>query len=381
MKYRLEVLTPTLVGDGAALAPIDYMVWKDQVNVLDQKRIFRLLAKGSRLDNYLAQVKKADKLDFASWGGFAQNFAGRRIPFEHPNYTQYWEKLPAEGCFIPTFATLTGGPYLPGSALKGALRTALLAAAADEKTLEAAAGQRRPGDAFESRAMHKEAGRSGADLLKALGVGDSRTVPVNTLKVYMLRTATLVEMRPPQKGIGLGWKQSGRGSVDSRRIEDSTPLFAEMAQPGSAFEGAWEENDFYSKPEIVRALHWRGPLSRERLLTAANDYAKQALAAHRQFATMTGLTPLLRTLDKLDHTLAEASASGSCLLALGWGTGLFGKTAWPKVQDENYRKIMAEQPYYARAIRTGLPFPKTRQVVFTGNQPGALAGWVKLSLS
>ena len=83
MNYRFTCLTPTLVGDGQRLSPIDYMVWKDHVNVLDQWRIFRLLAKGPRLESYLTQLKKADKLDFASWGGFAQNYAGRRIPFEH----------------------------------------------------------------------------------------------------------------------------------------------------------------------------------------------------------------------------------------------------------------------------------------------------------
>ena len=40
MKYRVECLTPVLVSDGATLSPIDYMVWKDQVNVLDQRKIF-----------------------------------------------------------------------------------------------------------------------------------------------------------------------------------------------------------------------------------------------------------------------------------------------------------------------------------------------------
>ena len=91
MRYRLTCLTPLLVGDGRKLSPIDYMVWKDQVNVLDQRRIFRLLAKGPRLDGYLTQLKRADKLDFASWGGFAQNFADRRIPFESPAYSAYLE--------------------------------------------------------------------------------------------------------------------------------------------------------------------------------------------------------------------------------------------------------------------------------------------------
>ena len=38
MRYRLKCLTPLLVGDGRKLSPIDYMVWKDHVNVLDQWR-------------------------------------------------------------------------------------------------------------------------------------------------------------------------------------------------------------------------------------------------------------------------------------------------------------------------------------------------------
>ena len=114
MKYRVTCLTPTLVGDGQKLSPIDYMVWKDHVNVLDQRRIFRLLAKGPRLDGYLAQLKKADKLDFASWGGFAQNFAGRRIPFEHPSAIPFWERARAENLFIPPSPPRHAGPYLPG---------------------------------------------------------------------------------------------------------------------------------------------------------------------------------------------------------------------------------------------------------------------------
>src|SRR5258708_26970808 len=96
MKYRVTCLTPTLGGDGQRLAPIDYMIWKDHVSVLDQRRIFRLLAKGPRLEGYLTQLKKAQKLDFASWGGFAQNFAGRRIPFEHPSSSASWERASGE---------------------------------------------------------------------------------------------------------------------------------------------------------------------------------------------------------------------------------------------------------------------------------------------
>ena len=41
MKYKVTALTPLLVGDGRELSPIDYMVWKDQVNVLDQNAHFQ----------------------------------------------------------------------------------------------------------------------------------------------------------------------------------------------------------------------------------------------------------------------------------------------------------------------------------------------------
>jgi CRISPR-associated protein Csm5 len=126
--YKITALTPLLIGDGNRLSPIDYMVWKDQVNVLDQRKIFRLLAKSPRLDSYLTQIRRAEKLDFNSWGGYAQNYALRRIPLESPALARVFERALPEHLFLPTFATApAGGIYIPATAVKGVLRTALLA--------------------------------------------------------------------------------------------------------------------------------------------------------------------------------------------------------------------------------------------------------------
>jgi hypothetical protein len=95
-RYRLTVLTPTLAGDGQKLSPIDYMVWKDQVNVLNQRRIFRLLARGPRIESYLGQLRKSEKLDFASWGGYAQNYALRRIAFDDLRFESRWHLPPGQ---------------------------------------------------------------------------------------------------------------------------------------------------------------------------------------------------------------------------------------------------------------------------------------------
>jgi CRISPR-associated protein Csm5 len=381
MKYVLTCLTPTLVGDGQRLSPIDYMVWKDHVNVLDQWRIFRLLAKGPRLDGYLSQLKKADKLDFASWGGFAQNYAGRRIPFEHASSTQYWERTHAEHLFIPTFSTGPSGPYLPGTAIKGAFRTGVVHGRLTERLMTDLAARvssegrmpRRPAISVEESAL----GPSGSDPLRVISAYDSKTVPASTFKVYLLRTSTL-ETRSAGK-FDLAWKQTSRGNV--KRAEDSTPAFAEMAAPGAVFEGEWHQNVFLSQPEIGKALRRRASINIDAMFELVNAYTEQLLQLQKQYADWTGLALLKSTIEQLEarlNTIREAKRG--CVLPLGWGAGFLSKIAFLDTQDDAYRGILRQVGFYSRAIQSGLPFPKTRRIVFLGNQPASLPGFVHLEV-
>ncbi|MCW5981396.1 MAG: hypothetical protein KIT09_25145 [Bryobacteraceae bacterium] len=381
MKYRLTCLTPLLVGDGSKLSPIDYMVWKDQVNVLDQSRIFRLLSKGPRLENYLKQLSKAEKLDFASWGGFAQNFARRRTPFEHPSYTAFWQKLPPPDLFIPTFATGPAGPYLPASALRGAMRTGLVFSRGIGRAMTELASLppgdrtlRQPGRAAEEQAL----GDSSRSQLKTLSLADSAPIPENSFKVYMLRVSTL-ERRPPGR-VELRWKQSPRGSVEGRRAEDSTPQFAEMANPGVTFEGSWTQREFLQQPEIARALRWKTPLTSAALFEAVNAFAAAQLAAHKAYAAAAGLSYLEQNLAALEARLESARQSGACLVALGWGSGFFSKVASLDTDGDSYRRILGQSSLYNKVLRPGVPFPKTRRIVFLENRPATLAGWALLEL-
>jgi CRISPR-associated protein Csm5 len=378
--YRVTCLTPTLVGDGYKLSPIDYMVWRDQVNVLDQTRIFKLLAKGPRLDGYLTQIKKATKLDFASWGGFAQNYAGRRIPFESAASSKYWERAATEQLAIPTFASGASGPYLPAAAIKGALRTGLLFGSIKENTLKGLAERltgdrpiRHPGGAIEDQFV----GVSGSDRMRLFSAGDSAPVATSTFRIYLLRTSTLTSRAPGS--YTLAWKQSPRGSVP--RPEDSTPSFAEMADPGTAFQGPWSEKVFFDNPEIRRTLRWDRTPTRRALFASANKFAAAQLALHRRYATWTGIEALLNEIGELEEKLRQAEANGACLLSIGWGGGFVGKSAAPDTTGEDSRKILGAQPFYQRAIQSGLPFPKTRRVVFTNDHPSTLPGWVYLEVA
>jgi CRISPR-associated protein Csm5 len=381
MRYRLTCLTPLLVGDGRKLSPIDYMVWKDQVNVLDQWRIFRLLAKGPRLDGYLTQLKRADKLDFASWGGFAQNFAGRRIPFESPAYSAYWNRASGDSLHIPTFTTGTSGPYLPGTAIKGALRTGMVASNWKSGILNDIAartqGERIPRRLAEGP-EEQVLGNAGVSRTWLVSVADSAPVTHAGFKVYLLRVSTLL---PRGGSYGLAWKQIPRGSVDGARPDDSTPIFAEMAPPGFTFEGNWQEKTFFTQPEIRRVVRWQDSFDRSRIFEAANDYAARLLAAHKQYATWTGLDLLARQIAELEARLAEARQAGQCLLSLGWGGGMLSKSAWLDTGDPTYRQIMQKASPHAKAMSSNLPFPKTRRILFLNNKPASLPGWALLDVS
>lgn len=379
-RYRATVLTPLLVGDGHKLAPIDYMVWKDQVNVLDQRRIFKLLAKGSRLDSYLTQIRKADRLDFSSWGGYAQNYALRRISLEDSSIAAVHERERPENLFIPTFAGASNSAaFLPATALKGVFRTAHLASRTRENHLkeweEQLSGERftrLPGAALERTIS----GESASTRTRSLQLSDSETLPGGVTRVYLLRTATLVERGPKTE---LAWKAAPRGSVDPKRIVESTPYLAEMAVPGTEFWGAWRVPVGLQQPSLLKMLHWREALGPKDFTAAANELSGRLLGIQREYAQTAGLSDVERTVDALVRRLEEVRAlPQSCLTCIGWGGGYLSKALLAEDALSAYRPVLANSPLYGSAIRTGLPFPKTRRILFLKGRPASLPGWVQI---
>ena len=379
MTFKLTALTPLLVGDGRELAPIDYMVWKDQVNVLDQNRIFKLLARGPRLDGYLAQLRKATKLDFASWGGFAQNFSQRRIPFEDPGSTAIWNAAPSESLFIQTFAANLNGPYLPASALKGALRSGLVFSRWSAGTIDRAAASME-GERVPRRIAEAAETNAGASQMKIISIADGQLGPQSAFKIYLSRVASLDTRQAgkPQ----LTWKIAGRGSVPPPRVAEATPVFVEMAAPGTTFSGSWDERTFFENQDLGRFLGWRSTPEPNMVTEAANQYASAQLRLHSQFAEAAGLSSLNNGIRRLQDELeAIRNSAYTCLLCLGWGGGFISKSSFLDTDLQAFRKILRVVPAINKGIRENVPFPKTRRVIFTGGHPAALPGWVKLELN
>src|SRR5262249_40293295 len=119
---------------------------------------------------------------------------------------------------------------------------------------------------------------------------------------------------------------------------------------------------------------------RGRIFQAANRYAASQLARHKQYAEWTGLTGLATSLQQLEEKLGGLRHE-ACLLSVGWGGGMLSKVSVADTADPSYRSLAKRVAFYQKALQTGLPFPKTRRVVFQDGKPSTLAGWVLLEVT
>ncbi|MEJ7605661.1 MAG: hypothetical protein WKF37_05210 [Bryobacteraceae bacterium] len=142
-----------------------------------------------------------------------------------------------------------------------------------------------------------------------------------------------------------------------------------MVTPGTSFTGSLK---------VLERI--RSKTSLPRILDAANDHAAQLLQIHARYAEASGLELLANNLVKLNDALVEArQQKHSCLLCLGWGGGFLSKTAFLDTENDVYRSLLRRLPYYERAIRSGMPFPKTRRIVYQDGQPATIPGWALLT--
>lgn len=337
-RYRLTAISPLLAGSGELLTPIDYMVWQNEVRVLDQEKIFKLLARSTRLESYLDHLRKAERLEWSQWGGYAQGYSSARIPFASGGLATIWDKARTEDLHIPRFAHGGGRRLLPGSALKGAFRTAWLGGVIDpEKARQlwvecAAAGLRWK----TLSALDAAGGRKGLD---GLGFTDAR-IPADSFRIYQTRVLVL---RTDGKSGPSEWKPGQQ--------------FAEMAKPGTVCEGRGALPGGVTEALRVQSRRW--------------------IAEQAAFAKLAALKPLIEAVEKLRDEEAKLSGE-ACLLPVGWGAGFRSKTIAPELSTPEARMALSAMPGIRKSVVPGLPFPKTRRIALDGGGGAALCGWARL---
>ena len=292
---------------------------------------------------------------------------------------EVYDKAPAENCFIPTFASTHEGLCFPATVLKGAMRLAMLVERASDAQVDAAVANLNGETPRRSAALLEAAvlGAAGVSRTRPVRISDSRPVANGATRVYLLRTAVLIQRGEKFEA---AWKGATRGSVPLNRAGEAAMALAEMAAPGTVFEGDFRMPVLFRRQETSRVLHWKRPAGPADIASAANRAATHLLGAHKKFAEAAGIAQIGVLCDALLKRVEEAQAAGRFLVCVGWGTGLLAKSIWASVADEKLREGLRFVPGYEQALRTGLPFPKTRKLIIRNGRPVSMPGWVEVEL-
>ncbi len=284
-------------------------------------------------------------------------------------------------------------PYLPGSSLKGALRTAILnahyAGRLSTEPFVDRRGERQEAVRWDSGSQHQLLGKKAnafqpiekhyfgaephTDLFRALRVTDcSPTTEIRMLAcqvvTYSIRGGRLV---PGTRRMG---PRDETLQVWVEAIPHGVVLSGELAIDNYTLDNP-ELSGFRGKEDWLRGIG-----------AACRSTTEKLIAGEIQFCASYGLSPmadLYRTLERTVHSYRDKD--DEFVLPLSWGAGWLAKTVGSRLSPED-RNTVARVYRLDRGRNAGI-FPKTRRaVIIAGQRPGdpqpaGLLGWVKARLT
>lgn len=375
--FHIEVLTPLHVGSGRTLGHnTEFLKFDDVVSVIDDHKVLKiigeeniqkwvdLIGNGGDLLAYLRQRSPAGQLD--------------------PNQTDQ-RLLPVVGTYLKPENGLreqifsgNGRPLLPGSSLKGAIRTAIINALIEkqpyvaEKALKSKSRKpKKDGysvkyDPFEKQLVGKDPNH---DSFRLLRIGDA----------HFNGTVCLLAQTLNQTSRDLEIKEK------VNQLVECIPAGAEALSGVSIPEDLLREIN--KRPTTV-ACKMKANDAVKNWVTVfdqINDFTKKRIDAElEKYDTALPAADYPETLEELRDQMNRLTAY-ECIVRVGFGTGYLNMTGgWPEEQwqktltPEKYREEMGDLAIAVRrnAKYNDFALPKSRKII-AGGVP---MGYLKLTL-
>lgn len=383
-EYKISVESPVHIGSGYELNPMDFVVQNGRVSVIDfDKVISELKNKGK---DHLILYDEIER--------FGRNFDFGRFCYKQGIALEKVSKyaLPCHGVprRISTFTKNAFGiPLIPGSSIKGAIRTALtwyflkneIMRGEVERRLRGILGElsqisergarmrasrsweRKIGQELENLVFYGKEEDPRYDINKAMTVTDASIVPVDLLELALCRVFTVAE---EDRLAPIGFKifvETVKPSTQVGTTRISLSSYFLEVEPSELGFNRSQVDVFRKFPHIC------------------NEFSKSLIEHEVDFFERHELPELTLFYENLLGSLPETDSE--FFLRLGSGIGWISTTIGLLLEGnpdllEDIRKEFwlgrrRNQPYY-------LPeFPKTRKVILDGERPTYPMGWIKLS--
>jgi len=361
MKYQVTIrtITPLHIGDGETLIK-DYDFYSNiksgETYILNQDAIygheFESQGAKARLEVPAARLLSADKFHSSS------------------PYVRYVIKGATDkNVFTQQIKDVYGAAYIPGSSLKGAIRTALMAYAINKGIYKPqkdnlGSAEEQPSQNWEKEFFGDDPNH---DWLRVLLVSDSAP-PASDLSPFVLINAR----------VETGDNKGSPVVVEAidRKINFQTEitideLALKMADKHPN-ELDWEKAKFF----FVN------------LIPILKEISKKRIALELAAAKAKGLIKMENHYNQMQRLLAKTSEENTAFIQMGWGTGWTGTTVGPWLEEGLSNEIrqrfeLGKPPTAPRNWEPNLkkPFPQSRRLQMMGGAPGKPLGWVMLSFT
>lgn len=352
----LEVLSPLHIGDGSELLrDIDYVTQGERTWIINHEALYRdYLTGDARQDDQIINTPVADLLK-------PEDF---EPPFEYFEYGLAGAPInrPLRS-FIKS--GLDGNPYIPGSTIKGMLRTVFLWGMYTVRQQQPDLNRLNRSRSWAAQRLERDMlGRNAnEDLFRAVHVSDSETCETRHLHVGA------VSVYPTsQKGKGI--------VVDAEVLRQTTEFHSRLSI---------EEYGF-TNPEAAERLSWQGKQQElQRLVEYGKAFGGYRLAQEYEYYNgREGVETVSRFYNILLKQ-QEALGSSQFFAQLGWGTGWNSKTLnnLLTIQEHDFAHKVVRQyrlSRFARDFQPGQRFPMSRHVFQHNGKLVRPMGWVLVTI-
>ena len=374
MKYELKTITPVHIGTGERLSQIDGFYDNGRWHRIDIDAV--LAASPESELNRLTIAMGQRGFQWQKYLPTDQPFARYVLPCpEEPQETEIREAI--KNAF--------SRPMIPGSSIKGAIRTALLwdlISGDNQEAQEAfeysvndlkAQLQRRPnrswaGQRIERRVLGKD---PNYDLMRAAQVSDTAPLSIEALELGLAWTVTLnrdeqlVQKREGNREYKTFVEQIQAEQTLEFSIKIDKSLFHQREKSELGYS---ERQERVLCEELAGACNWVAE-------GLANDESNFFHAYH------------LDEIDNFYDALLKRIKNlpdGAFVLPIGWGTGYRAKTVTELLTEGDNDLMMNLRQHYqlggsrSRRDYYHSEFPKTRRVLYDGERPKSPLGWVQI---
>lgn len=349
MEFKIKTLTPVHVGSGSTLSPYgDYIKDNNYIYIIDYSKLEKYLRDNEDseaiIDEFVSIINKQASSNKSKRYTIKNFFKNNDIDFKEFSSAQIKLVGNINNEEINQTMKTSNRPIIPGSTVKGAIRTALLFNHLIEDGYNINRMKRGyiGGEIF---------GRYGDDKMKYLHVSDSS--PLNPESMVILHT--------------------NRWNLIKNKT--TIPIIREAVDSGKNMNIRIQSK---AKDNIGSKLSYLIEGNENLIIDKVNNYTKENLKKEIKVLKKHGSPKLNNIISKYNdiyNRIEEIkSKSESMILRVGAGKTYFDNSIANIFSEDEFKEVRKKAK-----LGKGKPFPRTRSVVTKGSSVVDSLGWIELS--